>query len=478
MKIKKKRVFAVLLAALMLAQSVAVPQKAAAKEVELELEQGYVYCWRKGLPPQDGQWYRTLIAHDKGDARAVLGNSHRSGPEEDKNFLGIVVGTIDDDSNNYYDMSWDENKLSGYGFIDLSKDSFFSDNYFHTPMLRFDSAAGTKGYEPLWQNAPYYTIRLSDWSGEDGRAAEYLAARQLGESTFHVPSFPSTEAALKSSAAGAWAFVDKGGGKYQILFPDHHEETWRERAGIYQREYDYYLKRSTYHTNTVAGDEMGDHLEIYHGDMGSNFSVYYAERFFIDVVKNDQVIKNGEIVNISGDNYSRLQKGSTLTVEDGGILSIGSGIYNDGKIVVKKGGTLIVKSGAFLTPWAAGRDAGSVILEGGDMIVGSNGRVYLEGADRLTMKGGTLYNFGAVFLRFYWPTLSDKPTIHNKGTIRWSGSIPEGKLQTFRDADITGSARSGDWRPEGLNIFDNPSAGSMNTYLYQQCADYTGNPLQ
>lgn len=57
-----RRVWTALLALLLVLQSVAFPRTAEAKKKELALEPGYYVRWKRGLPPRDGKWYRTMLA--------------------------------------------------------------------------------------------------------------------------------------------------------------------------------------------------------------------------------------------------------------------------------------------------------------------------------------------------------------------------------------------------------------------------------
>jgi hypothetical protein len=174
------------------------------------------------------------------------------------------------------------------------------------------------------------------------------------------------------------------------------------------------------------------------------YTLYYADEIAIDTISDGQVIEDGEIVNINSGSYLTLAAGSTLTVKDGGILSIGSGMYNDGTIRVEEGGTLLVKENAFIMPWETGQKTGSIICDGGDVIIYSGSRVVCEGAGGFKFLGengryGTVYNYGAIITSALTATGKAR-SFHNEGAVMLGYTVASRNAQAFREGELTISA--------------------------------------
>ncbi|MCR5632173.1 MAG: hypothetical protein K6F60_01640 [Eubacterium sp.] len=97
-----------------------------------------------------------------------------------------------------------------------------------------------------------------------------------------------------------------------------------------------------------------------------------------------------------------IQKDKVITI-DGGTLTVGTNLINNGKIVIKNGGTLLVKSGGCISPFME-NTLGNIECNGGNIIIMEGGRIYsltdkadLNNSATLKLIGGsTLINYGGL----------------------------------------------------------------------------------
>ena len=321
----------------------------------------------------------------------------------------------------YLSLQNDIGKFDKYfsGF-DLSRDVNYTLHYYNTPFVRFAKYDNKNNHDNA---APMYYIRLADWTGDDGNRTEIgpvpgdTAGRDTGDIYFiKDPEVP-------------WAFVtsasddDVDEGRVVV-------EQFRQ-GGLGQS---WHLSISPIWDGYVGSGNL--EMWLY----AQENIVYYGDEITIDTIADGQVIADDEIVNISANNYLTLREGSTLTIKDGGILSIGSGLYNDGTIRVEKGGTLMIREDAFLMPWQTNAGKGNVICDGGDVIVYSGGKLVCEGASGFKFVGknnnyGTVYNYGLIMATNM--TLRGKArSVHNDGSIVVGWIVEPKYAQTFRDKKI------------------------------------------
>lgn len=446
-----RRLCLLLTAALLLFGTFGAAPRAEAAEKSLSAVPGTYVRWRKGLPPQDGSWYRALIIADYGFGLRFLIHGNEVGPNQ---YYGNGASAGD---KLVMDNPGDD--LDRFPEIDLSKDSFFTDSYLMALALRYNSTAGSagNGREPHFGNAPYYEIALP----KTDKAVDSIGFRYDPATQVDSDGEPLYGAKITNNPT-PWYFcgyehdssVDKG--KYVI--------------GCLRN-------RNNSGTNTYlcSGKDLfppKTHQNAYTCFASSviwwdtdEFYVYYGEQMLIDAVADNQVIDDDEIVNVNGSSYLTLQSGSTLTVKDGGILSIGSGLFNDGTIRVEKGGTLIVKQNAFIMPWQLGNGSGNIICDGGDVIIQSGGRVVCEGASgfKFVEDGrtcGTVYNYGVIVTQAL--TIRGKANaFHNLGGVMLGYRVKPAEAQAFRDSAIRffgASAMLDGMTTGGINV-DQVTAG-------------------
>ncbi len=402
-----RRVLSLLLALTLMTLCGELAPEAEAAEKALSITPGHYIRWRRGLPPEDGEWYRILLVSTTWGNRFLQGDT--------------IINSENEAQGNALSLQDDIGKFDKYfpGF-DLSSDVNYTLHFYNTPQVRFAKYDNKNNHDSA---APMYYIRLSDWTGDEGQRTEVSPVPgdtiDKGMNVFF----------LKEQAV-PWAFVtaasddDVDEGRVVI-------EQFRQ-GGIGQ---------SWHLTISPLGNGYVCHGELEMWMFSQENALYYGDEITIDTIADGQVIEDGEIVNINKGSYLTLAAGSTLTVKDGGILSIGSGMYNDGTIRVEKGGTLLVKQDAFIMPWETGQRTGNIVCDGGDVIVYSGGRVVCEGPSGFKYTGssgryGTVYNYGAIITSAF--TAAGKArSFHNEGAVMLGYTVNARSSQAFRDGTLT-----------------------------------------
>ena len=416
-----RRVLSLLLALTLLTLCGEMAPEAQAAEKTLSITPGHYIRWRRGLPPQDGNWYRIMLVTTwpyekeeyimRGDTLAEYAGS--------KNARTVIT------------------KESGKALLKNSAPSFdpsmdvnYTLNYANTPAIRFAKYDSINGHD---SPPPMYYFRLSDWEGDDGKLTDIGLVTSGFDTDLSVP----------------WAFVTR----------EYDEDVSQDCVVIEQfRSSGFFGKSYTLTSRTdyditpegktfISDEDKTPAYSFYVDYIGFSSStnalyyLYYADEVAIDTIADGQTIEDGEIVNISGKSYLTLAKDTTLTVKDGGILSIGSGLYNDGTIRVEKGGTLLVKQDAFIMPWQTGQRTGNIVCDGGDVIVYSGGRVICEGPSGFKYTGssgryGTVYNYGAIITSAF--TAAGKArSFHNEGAVMLGYTVKARSAQSFREGELT-----------------------------------------
>lgn len=491
-----RRVKSLLLALAMLLSCAALPSdRALAAEKELTGGTVDVIRWHRGLPPRDGNWYRVIISNG---TRFIRGNSVQQCDDYDGSIQTVLNSTYrwrvvgkhnwnHYDNGQFVDMPREETLLSANN-LDLSMDMFYTETYMNTPAIRYNNRGGSakNGCEPLRGDAPTYDIRLCDWTRGDGVLTnETLFCEPFSGSLFGEVFGETVNAVVKLAEfmmVGVGTVLlsdltDKAGHGIAELFGDN-LRTMVVTEGLdvttpwafVGNEHDDEVDEGKYVITIKADHKSGLFHDIYleypnkiftcvfglYGTWAGSdeYTIYWGETVHLDTIGGNESIGNGTVVNLNtaGDrnNYLRIAPGMTLTVEDGGILSVGTGVFNDGTIKIKKGGTLIVKEGAYVGPKEYGQKLGNIVCEGGDVVVMPGAKIYLEGAAGLKlsddahlvnnglivtwygeMPGSVVENYGALYLRSgvkadQKGTFMDyAPVISADGSCRWPGATGE-----------------------------------------------------
>ncbi len=133
-------------------------------------------------------------------------------------------------------------------------------------------------------------------------------------------------------------------------------------------------------------------------------------------------------------NYLHIAPGVTLTVADGGVLSVGAGVFNEGTIKVEKGGTMIVKEGAYVGPQEYGQKLGNIVCDGGDLIVMPGAKVFLEGAAGLKLDNNAhLVNQGLIVTG---NAKLQNSVVENPGALYTYSAVKPDKRGEFMDWEV------------------------------------------
>ena len=466
----------------------ALPSDAAEKELRGGTVE--VIRWHRGLPPQDGEWHRVIISNG---TRFIRGNNVEQCDDYSGSLKSVLKTTyrwrtVGSHNWNHYeqgqflDMPRDETKLTENS-LDLSMDTFYTDTYMNTPALRFNSEGGSagNGYEPMRGGAPCYDIRLSDWSEGDGKLTnQTLFCAPYSGSLFGEIVGEALNAAIKVgavmftggvAAAGAMLGVtDSLGHGVAELFGDNLRtmvvvdtlDVTTPWAFI-GYEHDDEVDEGKYVISIKADHLSGLFHDIYleypnaiftcvFGLYGTwacsqEYTVYWGESVHIDSIGAGEVIGNGTVVNLNAvgetKNYLRIAPGVTLTVQDGGVLSVGAGVFNEGTIKVEKGGTLIVKEDAYVGPQEYGQKLGNIVCDGGDLIVMPRAKIFLEGAAGLKLDNDAhLVNQGLIVAG---NAKLQNSVVENPGALYAYSSVKADRRGEFMDWEVRVSGGGADY---------------------------------
>ena len=154
--------------------------------------------------------------------------------------------------------------------------------------------------------------------------------------------------------------------------------------------------RGNFNGNDVLDTFKGSRNNL-HGANQDEFSFrcFYAKPETIDCLSTDFTVENGQVSNLDGP--IAITNNATITVKDGGTLSIDGWVMNNGKIVVEEGGTLYLQDGACLARFNEGTSYGGGIISRGLVIVGEDAKLVGGGADGLQLLNGShVVNYGCV----------------------------------------------------------------------------------
>ncbi|MBR6376253.1 MAG: hypothetical protein IKS05_00645 [Oscillospiraceae bacterium] len=143
-----------------------------------------------------------------------------------------------------------------------------------------------------------------------------------------------------------------------------------------------------------------------------DFICYYGEPVLMDFLQTDFSVENGQVTNLEGP--IAIANDTTVTVKEGGTLTIDGWVMNNGHIVVEPGGTLYIQDGACLNRLMDGRHTGGGVLCSGLCIVGEKAKLCGGGVEGLQFLAGShVINFGAVISENF--LVEQSYTVENRG---------------------------------------------------------------
>ena len=170
---------------------------------------------------------------------------------------------------------------------------------------------------------------------------------------------------------------------------------------------------------------------------------YVGERMRFSKIKGSRRIQKGQVLPIGSGTFVQddntiadtngvvLMNGATITVNEGGILSISGAFLNNGTII-NNGGTILVKNGGSISPFQQGSDplkngCGKIICNDGDIIVQQGGAIY-----------GGLYDESGAAVEL---ALNGRSTLINQGLLVY-GSMTLGhsaRVELYETSHTYGS---------------------------------------
>ena len=135
---------------------------------------------------------------------------------------------------------------------------------------------------------------------------------------------------------------------------------------------------------------------------GSDYWEFPFRIYTYRPVEYDAIVKSftiGKGATYSIDRQLILNKGVTITVENGGVLTVDDYLLNNGNIVIKNGGTVIVNEGGYIMAYDQNAE-GTISLDGGNLIVMDDAKVICDqNGGNLTVKNGaTILNRGLLMV--------------------------------------------------------------------------------
>ena len=219
-----------------------------------------------------------------------------------------------------------------------------------------------------------------------------------------------------------WSFQDKGNGKYNISGLAYAQGGITRTSGSVSDDQKKKTEQQFWNLDSqgVSLGCKGNNLVCGWNPnlMDSQlFEVFYAEPVTISYIQHGFTVQNGQVSNLDGP--IGIGPNAVIIVEDGGVLSLGDLIINNGVIAVQPGGTLIIKDndtanksnrhGVLGTMGSPGTSSGRIACDG-TMIVMPNCTVCAAGLYGLQFgEGSQCVNYGSL--------ISENFTVYSSGTI-------------------------------------------------------------
>ncbi len=151
----------------------------------------------------------------------------------------------------------------------------------------------------------------------------------------------------------------------------------------------------------IYADDDSGNINCQHSWLWSSmtqFVMYVGYKEQLSAIRSDVTIGSGQVANYNG--YVYIEPNVTVTIEEGGVLSVSGVLYNNGTIV-NNGGDIVVQKDATIEQFCLGGSKGGAILcNGGDLVILSGGCVTTgtgTGSASLTLSSGaTCTNFGTL----------------------------------------------------------------------------------
>ena len=313
-------------------------------------------------------------------------------------------------------------------YADPNADVFYTDS--DRDCLYLSYTGDSSKHTNINGKSPEFNIRLKSsndhkyyLSGDYIKEFDHKAVTQATLIVYsdHVPGHKWTLKNLNKSGRGV------------VFQAFHYEDSWTHADATLKQSSDGYLycQEDSYMTD----DRF--------------FKWYVGEAMRFNCVKDDTTIRNGQILSIDESSYADasgdvqknngviIPSGKTITIEKGGVLSVGAALINNGTII-NKGGTILIKNGGSISPFLQSggtreNGCGEILCVNGDIIIQQGGALY---AGMLDDKG--------MQVPFY---LDDSSTLIDMGLLVY-GSMRLGNAARVEVYE-TGRARGGYFNTDG-----------------------------
>ncbi len=176
------------------------------------------------------------------------------------------------------------------------------------------------------------------------------------------------------------------GGLFGGMALAHNGSTFRTVGNAYQWAYNYKYDK---------GHSGGRHPKLQNG--ADLFDVFWCDEQRINYLQTDIQVANGQVTNLEGP----MCNNATITVKEGGTLTITNWVCNLGTIIVEPGGTLYVQKDACLCRMRLADQyedhKGGTIISEGLILVGENAKLCGGGMEGIHLKNGChVVNYGLV----------------------------------------------------------------------------------
>ena len=148
------------------------------------------------------------------------------------------------------------------------------------------------------------------------------------------------------------------------------------------------------------------------------FDCYYGEPFEMAFLQTDFSVQNGQVTNL--DKATAIGSNCTITVKNGGTLTVDGWLLNNGTIKVEEGGTLYVQDNACVNRYNGKSvpSGGGAIISNGVIIVGENAKLIGGGATGIQLlEGSHLVNYGCVASENFKISLDHTLENRNQGFV-------------------------------------------------------------
>lgn len=170
--------------------------------------------------------------------------------------------------------------------------------------------------------------------------------------------------------------------------------------------------RGNYDGDWVLDTFKGSRSDLWGANQKSfSFRCFYAKPLTMDFLQTDFTVEDGQVTNLDGP--IAIANGTTITVKDGGTLSVSGWVMNNGTIKVEEGGTLYVQDNSCVNRYHDGGHYHGDIISNGLIIIGENAKLIGGGLNGIKLLDGShVVNYGCLASEYF--TITNDHTVENR----------------------------------------------------------------